>query len=228
MRNSKTLELFESFKKEFEKEDEVLNECELPSTEDGTAKKEIEDQLERTRKRKEEIGIEESEEKLEESEDIEYIAVSDSDPQNENEYFDNRKEAVSYCKEMGLDRVIKVNHDKDTEECVFENDLDESEQLNEKINKDNAEINKILANPNLGKNKEKIKSAGYEIDNDTFGQYIENPKTNKKVYPKHYNKDKREKVDFKGKLDSDRENKDFVTIRDYSNRIPKSEIYHKR
>lgn len=54
--------------------------------------------------------------------EVEYIAVSDTDPQNENEYFDNKKEAIEYAKEMDLDRVIRVDYTDDTEEEIWTRD----------------------------------------------------------------------------------------------------------
>lgn len=89
----------------------------------------------------------------------------------------------------------------------FQSNLNESEQLNEKINKDNVEVNKILSNPNAGKNREKIKDMGYELDTEygTNKAYaIRNPKTNKYIDLSNYSKDDKKKVDFKNKLDSDR------------------------
>lgn len=78
--------------------------------------------------------------------------------------------------------------------------------LNEKINKDNIKINKALANPNLGKNKERIKAAGYDLEQDSDGKVyaIRNSKTGKLADPYAYSKEKRRKVDFKGQLDSTR------------------------
>jgi len=54
--------------------------------------------------------------------EIEYIAVSDTDPQNENEYFDTKEEAIKYAKEMDLDRVIRVDYTDDTEEEIWTRD----------------------------------------------------------------------------------------------------------
>lgn len=95
--------------------------------------------------------------------------------------------------------------------------------LNEKINKDNIEINKAIANPNLGRNQDRIKQAGYDIQYD--GDYIKNPKTGKGVWPKDYSRDEKKKVDFKGRLDSERKN--IPTTRRFAmdikdNKIPKS------
>lgn len=87
----------------------------------------------------------------------------------------------------------------------YNQNLKESKKLEEKINKDNAEINKALANPNLGKNKDKIKAAGYEPNEYDGKVYsIKNPKTGKSINPSAYNKEGKQKVDFKGKLDSER------------------------
>lgn len=59
--------------------------------------------------------------------DVEYVAYSDTDANNENEYFDNLDDAIEYAKENGLDGVIEVNYVDGTEESVWENDfLDES------------------------------------------------------------------------------------------------------
>lgn len=78
--------------------------------------------------------------------------------------------------------------------------------LTEKINKDNIEVNKVLANPNAGKNAQRIRDMGYETNADSDGRVyrIRNPKTDKVIYGKDYNKDEKGKVDFKGKLDSTR------------------------
>ena len=54
--------------------------------------------------------------------EIEYIVISDTDPQNENKYFDNNKEAIEYAKEMDLDRVIRVDYTDDTEEEIWVRD----------------------------------------------------------------------------------------------------------
>ncbi len=95
------------------------------------------------------------------------------------------------------------------------NKLNES-SLNEKINKNNIEINKAIANPNLGKNRDKIKAAGYETKEYDGKVYnIKNTKTGKSVSPEMYNKDEKKKVDFKGKLDSERPYKGKVSV--YSN-----------
>lgn len=101
--------------------------------------------------------------------------------------------------------------------------------LNEKINKDNIEINKAIANPNLGKNQDRIKQAGYNIEYD--GDYIKNPKTGKGVWPKDYSRDEKKKVDFKGKLDSKRETMHKTNRYKFDqeeNRIPKSAKIGKR
>lgn len=99
--------------------------------------------------------------------------------------------------------------------------------LNEKINKDNIEINRAIANPNLGKNKDKIKAAGYDINTDDNGKAysVKNNKTGKTIYPSDYNKDEKGKVDFKGKLDSNRKNMNKSTRYNHdirNDKIPKS------
>jgi hypothetical protein len=99
--------------------------------------------------------------------------------------------------------------------------------LTEKINKDNAEINKAIANPNLGKNKDKIKAAGYDLDQNSDGKVfaVVNPKTGRWVDPTSYNKEKRNKVDFKGELDTERKRTHTTARRKddtAENRIPKS------
>lgn len=102
-----------------------------------------------------------------------------------------------------------------------------NKKLEEKINKDNIEINKAIANPNAGKNKDKIKAAGYEPEIDDQGKVwsIKNPKNNKWIMPSNYNRDEKQKVDFKGKLDKDnsginRTKRFDADIKD--NKIPKS------
>ena len=99
--------------------------------------------------------------------------------------------------------------------------------LTEKINKDNAEINKAIANPNLGKNRDKIKAAGYDLEQDSDGKVyaVKNPKTGKWVDPSSYSKEKRSKVDLKGELDSIRKRTHTTARRKedtVENRIPKS------
>ena len=256
MRNSKTLELFESFKDEFEKEDEILNECELPSTKDGTARKEIEDQLERTRKRREEIGIDESEKLNESGKDFTeddymkfckfwiesnadgYVDFNEegkppftyyADDDSDGDTFESFKEMFD---ELEIGEAILGDYDEDnTEELknagITKTDIrkldrmldygifEESEKLEEKINKDNIEINRAIANPNLGKNKEKIKDAGYDVNEyDGRVHSIKNPKTGKSVLPFAFDKEGKQKVDFKGKLDSERPYTGKLNVRD--------------
>lgn len=134
--------------------------------------------------------------------------------------------------EDDLESVIEYG-DMDCPKCggnyvsVSEWEIKESEKLEEKINKDNIEINKAIANPNLGKNKNKIQAAGYELY--PSGD-IKNPKTGKRVWPREYSKEKRKKIDFKGKLDSERP--EMVKTRRFNsdikdNKIPKSAKIHK-
>ena len=87
--------------------------------------------------------------------------------------------------------------------------------LNEKINKDNIEINRAIANVNHGsKNAQKVKDAGYEIDKSYGSTLVRNPKTNKTVDLGYdVTKDNKDKVDWKGKLDSDRKNKYKTSVR---------------
>ena len=99
--------------------------------------------------------------------------------------------------------------------------------LTEKINKDNAEINKAIANPNLGKNRDKLKAAGYTFDQTDDGKIfnINNPKTGRWIDPSRYNKDEKSKIDFKGKLDTERPRTQTTARRKddtAENRIPKS------
>lgn len=81
--------------------------------------------------------------------------------------------------------------------------INESEKLNEKINHANDDINRAIANPNLGKNRDKIHAAGYEVTD--YG-LIKNPKTKKRIDPSQYSREEKKKVDFKGILDSERKN----------------------
>lgn len=94
--------------------------------------------------------------------------------------------------------------------------INESEKLNEKINHANDDINRAIANPNLGKNRDKIHAAGYEVTD--YG-LIKNPKTKKWVDPSQYSREEKKKVDFKGKLDSERKNNQG---RYYPEDVPKS------
>lgn len=57
--------------------------------------------------------------------DIEYLAASISDPQNENQYFDNEKEAIDYAIANGLDYVTKIDHIEDIDELVWERETPE-------------------------------------------------------------------------------------------------------
>ena len=93
--------------------------------------------------------------------------------------------------------------------------------LTEKINKDNIEVNKVLANPNAGKNAQRIRDMGYETSEDSEGKVygIRNPKTKKWLDPSQYSKEEKKKVDFKGKLDSERKNNQGNF---YSEYVPKS------
>lgn len=97
----------------------------------------------------------------------------------------------------------------------------ESLSLNEKINHTNDDINRVLANPNVGKNKEKIKAMGYDAKETDDGKVyaIRNPKTKKWLNPSQYSREEKKKVDFKGKLDSERKNNQENFYPDY---VPKS------
>lgn len=102
-----------------------------------------------------------------------------------------------------------------------------SANLEEKINKDNIEINKAIANANRGtKNAEKVRNAGYEVSNDYGSTIVKNPKTGKSVILGYdVNKDNKDKVDWKGKLDSERQSVRQTTRGNYdikADRIPKS------
>lgn len=94
------------------------------------------------------------------------------------------------------------------ENNLNEAELFEKEKLNEKINHANDDINRVLANPNAGKNKQKIKDMGYDTKETSDGRVfgIKNPKTNKWLDPSQYSKEEKKKVDFKGMLDSERKN----------------------
>jgi len=83
------------------------------------------------------------------------------------------------------------------------------ENLNEKINKDNEEVNRVLANPNAGKNKEKIKAMGYETEETSDGKVfgIRNPKTKRWLDPSEYSREDKKKVDFKNQLDTEKKSR---------------------
>lgn len=116
--------------------------------------------------------------------------------------------SVELLKEIAQDAVYHLGDDdtilNDVKERYF--GIYESEKLDEKINKDNIEINRVLANPNAGKNAQRIRDMGYETREDSEGKVygIRNPKTDKVIYNSDYNRDEKGKVDFKGKLDSTR------------------------
>lgn len=96
-----------------------------------------------------------------------------------------------------------------------------NQQLNEKINKDNIEINKAIANPNVGKNADKLKATGYELStHNNKITHIKNPKTGKWINPTLYTRDEKQKIDFKGKLDSTRKNIETTAYVD--DKAPKS------
>ena len=50
---------------------------------------------------------------------IEYVVVSTTDPQNENEYFDNKNKAIKYAKDLNLDYIVKVDYAEKTEEIIW-------------------------------------------------------------------------------------------------------------
>lgn len=106
--------------------------------------------------------------------------------------------------------------------------------LTEKINKDNIEINRAIANVNRGKNADKVKAAGYEVNYDYDGKPcgVTNPKTNRRVSVHNSNvKNKKDKVDFKNQLDTPVKSRKTTRREPYSyeedykkeyNTIPKS------
>lgn len=137
-------------------------------------------------------------------------------------WFDNEDDT-------GLSLLCKIAHvgwiqgganyisDRLSREVIPEDEIiNESEKLNEKINHANDDINRAIANPNLGKNRDKIHAAGYEVTD--YG-LIKNPKTKKWVDPSQYSREEKKKVDFKGKLDSERKNNQG---RYYPEYVPKS------
>lgn len=137
--------------------------------------------------------------------------------------------SVELLKEIAQDAVYHLGDDdtilNDVKERYF--GIYESEKLDEKINKDNIEVNKVLANPNAGKNAQRIKDMGYETKEDSEGKVygIRNPKTDKVIYGQDYNRDEKGKVDFKGKLDSTRPEmkKTLGFWDDDSEKVPKSQ-----
>ena len=125
--------------------------------------------------------------------------------------------------EETLDDVydLYLQENKLQDNNLNEAELFEKEKLNEKINHANDEVNRVLANPNAGKNKEKIKDMGYDTKETSDGRVfgIKNPKTNKWLDPSQYSREEKKKVDFKGKLDSERKNNQG---RYYPEYVPKS------
>lgn len=120
--------------------------------------------------------------------------------------------------EETLDDVydLYLQENKLQDNNLNEAELFEKEKLNEKINHANDDINRAIANPNLGKNRDKIHAAGYEVTD--YG-LIKNPKTKKWIDPSQYSREEKKKVDFKGKLDSERKNNQG---RYYPEDVPKS------
>lgn len=125
--------------------------------------------------------------------------------------------------EETLDDVydLYLQENKLQDNNLNEAELFEKEKLNEKINHANDEVNRVLANPNAGKNKEKIKAMGYDTEETSDGRVfgIKNPKTKKWLDPSQYSREEKKKVDFKGKLDSERKNNQG---RYYPEYVPKS------
>ena len=54
--------------------------------------------------------------------DVEYVCHSDTDANNDNEYFTNEKEAIEYAKANPdtIDVVMKVDNNEGTEEVIWE------------------------------------------------------------------------------------------------------------
>lgn len=67
--------------------------------------------------------------------EIEYICHSDEDANNDNEYFDDEDKAIEYAKNHDeIVAVLKVDHNDESEETIWaRDDLDESEELIEKV-----------------------------------------------------------------------------------------------
>ena len=132
---------------------------------------------------------------------------------NTPEIAEDEKEAI----QAEIDDLIsQLGEDEIKDNNLNEAELFEKEKLNEKINHANDDINRAIANPNLGKNRDKIHAAGYEVTD--YG-LIKNPKTKKWVDPSQYSREEKKKVDFKGKLDSERKNNQG---RYYPEDVPKS------
>ena len=140
---------------------------------------------------------------------------------NTPEIAEDEKEAVQaeiddLISQLGEDEIKDSNLKLPSEEHS-----EETKKLNEKINHANDDINRVLANPNAGKNKQKIKDMGYDTKETSDGRVfgIKNPKTNKWIDPSQYSREEKKKVDFKGKLDSERKNNQG---RYYPEYVPKS------
>ena len=92
--------------------------------------------------------------------------------------------------------------------------LNESKKI-EKVNKNNAEINNAIANPQLKANREKIRKAGYETDKKS----VTNPRNGRTFQTKYApNKDK---IDWKNRLDKDKTDYEAI-VGPESDKIPNS------
>lgn len=92
--------------------------------------------------------------------------------------------------------------------------LNESKKI-EKVNKNNAEINNAIANPQLKANREKIRKAGYETDKKS----VTNPRNGRTFQTKYTpNKDK---IDWKNRLEKDKTDFEAI-VGPESDKIPNS------
>lgn len=94
-----------------------------------------------------------------------------------------RKLYNSFPEDKKPEWISMEDIDSYEKEMTNNEDIDEA-TLTEKINKDNIEVNKIIANPNNEENQDKISKMGYEIEKAFDGRVgaIKNPKTGREIY----------------------------------------------
>ena len=110
-------------------EEESINEsCEGTQCSDIAPKKDQEvGKLQKPKRRKRKNKLKESTADI----DVEYVCHSDTDANNDNEYFDNEEEAIKYAEEHKdtIDVVIRVDYETGEEEQIWWNEMYESKKI---------------------------------------------------------------------------------------------------
>lgn len=160
---------------------------------------------------------------LDESKKLESVEIEVSDDGKEVEVTTDNGEEVE-VKDETPDNNEEENEDTETEvpedEPSIDEMIEESKKV-EKVNKDNAEINNAIANPQLKANRDKIRKAGYETDKKS----VTNPRNGRTFQTKYApNKDK---IDWKNRLEKNKT--DYVAIvGPESDKIPNSRKINQR